>query len=217
MDIVHFWTICSTNNINLTKDTIDTLQRYANELKYWNEKINLISRKDEENILERHILHSLAICKYHDFLPKDRVLDIGTGGGLPGIPIKIVNPEINIDLIDSIGKKSKMTTMFAQHTGLKNIWVHNDRVENYLDSTNIKYNVVVARAVTRTINILDWCEGHTKKDCVFLLLKGGDLREEIEDAKDKYPRIKVEVIDIDFLGFDYFKEQEKKLIIIKGF
>ncbi len=217
MDLVHFWTICTTNNIAIDKAIIDNLERYANELKYWNEKVNLISRKDEDNILERHILHSLCICKYHDFNEKDTVLDVGTGGGLPGIPIKIANPNIRIDLVDSIGKKSKLTKMFAEHTGLRNIAVHNDRVEEFLKKSDKKYDVVIARAVTRTVSILDWCVGHVKKTGVFLLLKGGNLSDEIAEAKNQYPNISIKEINIDLLGFDYFKEQDKKLLIIKGF
>lgn len=217
MDLVHFWTICSTNNIILDKEMIDNIERYTNELKYWNEKVNLISRKDEDNILERHILHSLCICKYHSFNEKDSVLDVGTGGGLPGIPVKIANPTIRIDLVDSIAKKSKLTKMFAEHTGLRNIFVHNARAEEFLSKTNKKYNVVIARAVTRTVHILDWCANYLKKDGIFILLKGGDLSDEINEAKSKYPKISVKEIDIDLLGFNYFKIQEKKILIIKGF
>lgn len=217
MEMVEFWTLCSTNNISIQKESIDTFERYAKELKYWNEKVNLISRKDVDNILERHILHSLAICKYHQFGEKDWVLDIGTGGGLPGIPIKIANPTIRIDLIDSIGKKAKVTDMLASHTGLKNIKVFNGRVEDFLKNGNKKYNAIIARAVTRTINILDWSSKYLSKNGVYLLLKGGDLEEEIDEAITKYPDLNYKLIDIDFLGFDYFKEQEKKLLIIKGF
>lgn len=217
MDIVEFWTICSTNNVVLDAQMRENIERYEKELKYWNEKVNLVSRKDDDFILERHILHSLAICKYYNFKEKEHVLDVGTGGGLPGIPIKIANPEIRIDLVDSIGKKSKITNLLAQHTGLKNIWVHNARVEDFLAKNNKKYDTIIARAVTRTINILDWCINYIKKDGKFLLLKGGNLKDEILEAKSKYPNILVEEKSIDFLGFEYFKEQEKKLLIIKGF
>lgn len=214
--MVEFWTLCSTNNINIDKSWIEIIQRYANELKYWNEKVNLISRQDEENILERHILHSLAMCKYHSFKPKDWVLDVGTGGGLPGIPVKIANPDIRIDLIDSIAKKAKITKMLAEHTGLRNIEVYNDRVEEFLKKANKTYDVIIARAVTRTINILDWTNGYLKRGGSYLLLKGGDMSEEIAEAKSSYPFFKYNLIDINFLGYEYFKEQDKKLLIIKN-
>lgn len=217
MDMVEFWTLCSTNNISIEKESIEIFERYAKELKYWNEKVNLVSRKDEDNILDRHILHSLAICKYNDFRPKEWVLDIGTGGGLPGIPVKIANTEIRIDLIDSIAKKAKITNMLADHTGLRNIEVFNDRVEEFLARSNKKYDTIIARAVTRTINILDWSSKYVKSGGRYLLLKGGDLDEEIDEAKRKYRKLTFKLIDIDFLGYNYFVEQEKKLLIIKGF
>lgn len=217
MDMVEFWTLCSTNNINIDKSWIETFERYAKELKYWNEKVNLISRKDEENILDRHILHSLSICKYFEFKPKANVLDVGTGGGLPGIPIKIANPDIRIDLIDSITKKAKITEMLASHTGLRNIQVFNGRVEDHLTKSKKNYDVIIARAVTRTISILDWTIGSLKKDGAYVLLKGGDLTEEIAEAKQKYPKLQYQLINIDFLGYDYFKEQEKKILIIESF
>ncbi|MBK6760935.1 MAG: class I SAM-dependent methyltransferase [Ignavibacteria bacterium] len=116
MTPVDFWTTCSANNIVIDKAQVDALKRYHDELLYWNKKVNMISRKDEENVWERHILHSLTLMKYVTFPQKARVLDVGTGGGLPGLPIKIARPDLKMLLVDSIRKKTSMTDMFAQHT-----------------------------------------------------------------------------------------------------
>ena len=100
MTPLDFWTTCSANDIVLEKEQVDALKRYHDELIYWNAKVNMISRKDEDNVWDRHILHSLAILKYVTIRPKARVLDVGTGGGLPGIPIKIARPDLKMLLVD---------------------------------------------------------------------------------------------------------------------
>lgn len=215
MDLVKFWTLCSTNNIILTKDQLDLLERYGRELKYWNSQVNLISRKDEDNIFDRHIMHCLAILKYIDIPAKSRVIDIGTGGGLPGIPIKIANPEIDMLMVDSVNKKIKLTKMFAQHTNLRNIEALWARVETLSENPIYRRNFdfVVSRAVARIELIVEWTHLLVKKNTKFLLLKGGDLTEEIKSAKDKYPELKIKEINIDILGLPYFLEENKKLLI----
>lgn len=215
MDLVKFWTICSTNSIVLSKEQLKIIERYANELKYWNSKVNLISRKDEENIFERHILHSLSILKYVDFPPKSKVLDVGTGGGLPGIPVKIANPEIDMLLVDSISKKIKMTKMFAQHTGLRKIEAICTRAEDLAKDNNYikRYDFIISRAVAKIELIIDWTKFLAKDKAKFILLKGGDLSEEINSAKIIYPKLKIEEIEINLLGEPYFLNENKKLLI----
>ncbi|MGB9912782.1 MAG: 16S rRNA (guanine(527)-N(7))-methyltransferase RsmG, partial [Candidatus Kapaibacteriota bacterium] len=119
MELTEFWTILSANGIILEVEQLKQIERFVKELTYWNDKINLISRKDIDNILENHILHSLSILKYVEIPQKANTLDVGTGGGLPGIPLKIARPDINMILIDSIAKKIKITDMLAKHTGLR--------------------------------------------------------------------------------------------------
>ena len=215
MDLVKFWTICSTNSIVLSKEQLKIIERYANELKYWNSKVNLISRKDEENIFERHILHSLSILKYVDFPPKSKVLDVGTGGGLPGIPIKIANPDFDMLLVDSISKKIKMTKMFAQHTSLRKIEAICTRAEDLAKDNNYikRYDFIISRAVAKIELIIDWTKFLAKDKAKFILLKGGDLREEINSAKMIYPKLKIDEIEINLLGEPYFLNENKKLLI----
>jgi len=213
--LVKFWTICSTNSIVLSLEQIKTIERYYNELIYWNSKVNMISRKDEDNILERHILHSLALVKYFDFPAKSKVLDIGTGGGFPGIPLKIACPEIDLLMVDSINKKIKMTKMFAQHTNLRKIEALWARAEQLAQDPQYRgrFDFVVSRAVAKTELIIEWSEYLIKRKTKILLLKGGDLSEEINAAKSKYNGLKIEEIPIDMLGVPYFKEEDKKILV----
>jgi len=107
-DIVDLWTVCSRNGIILEEDQLVMLERYHKDLVYWNKRVNLVSRKDIHHLYARHFLHSLAILKYVDIPHKAWVIDIGTGGGLPGLPLKIARPDLRIVLIDSMAKKTKM-------------------------------------------------------------------------------------------------------------
>jgi len=217
MDLTEFWTIASGNGIVLDKEQLERIERFAKELVYWNKQVNLISRKDEENVLENHILHSISLLKYLEIPPKSRCLDIGTGGGLPGIPIAIATGNISMLLIDSIAKKIKITNMLAKHTGLRNIEAICMRVENL--AQNDKYlehfDFVFARAVTKISDLLTWSIPIAKKNAIFVFYKGGDISEELSVAKKKFPSLSFSVIDIDFFGYPKFKEDEKKIVHIK--
>ncbi|MFO7646116.1 MAG: 16S rRNA (guanine(527)-N(7))-methyltransferase RsmG [Desulfosarcina sp.] len=118
----------------------------------WNAKINVISRQDIDNLYERHVLHSLAIAKVISFKPETRVLDAGTGGGFPGIPLAIMFPEVHFHLVDSTAKKLKVVRDIADRTGLKNITTEHCRLENHHE----QYDFVVSRAVASIENILNW-------------------------------------------------------------
>lgn len=217
MDIIEFWTICSANGIVLSKEQLDKIERYVNELMYWNEKVNLISRKDYSKIFENHILHSLALIKYYEIPKKARVLDVGTGGGLPGLPLKIARPDIFITLVDSIKKKTKIVEMFAKHTGEKNINVVNSRVEELYNIKDFKNNfdLVVTRAVASISNVLAWSKKIRKQTSGLVFYKGGDISAEISQAKMENKNLDVTVVNIDLVGIESFKKNDKKLIICK--
>lgn len=218
MDLIKFWTICSANSIVLSEEQIKQFERFEGELRYWNEKVNLISRRDEDNIFERHFLHSLSILKYVDLKDKAQCLDFGTGGGFPGIPLKIAKPDLHFLLVDSIKKKIKITDMFAQHTGLRNIKAITARVEELaMESQNQdKYDYIFARAVGKLERLISWTENMIKPKGKFIFLKGGDLTEEITEANEKFPQLTIKEINISLFGADFFEKEAKKLIICEN-
>lgn len=153
---------------------------------FWNDQINVVSRKDIESLYLKHVLHSLGIAKFvAELSPGTRVLDVGTGGGFPGIPLAIFFPETQFHLVDSIGKKIKVVREVAQAIGLENVEADHIRAEQ-LDH---KYDFVVSRAVTRLGQFTPWVRNKFEKRDKngipngILYLKGGDLREEIKEAR----------------------------------
>jgi len=156
--------------------------------KDWNEKINVISRKDVENFYEHHVLHSLAITTQFEFLPGMQVMDLGTGGGFPGIPLAIFFPETQFHLVDSINKKLKVVNEIATAIGLQNVSTQHCRAE---DIKNRKFDVVVSRAVAPLKDLWFWSKPLLKKGSKpsgLICLKGGDLTREIFESNCK-PRI----------------------------
>ena len=152
----------------------------------WNSKINVISRKDIDNLYEHHILHSLAIAKFIGFKAGTNILDFGTGGGFPGIPLAIMFPEVNFKLIDGTGKKIKVATEIAKAIGLKNVVAEHLRGEDERE----KYNFIVSRAVMQLSDMIRLMRkniSHTQHNALpngFITLKGGDLTEETKPYKN---------------------------------
>lgn len=216
MDFTQFWTICSANNIFLDENQMENIMRFHKEMIYWNERVNMISRKDIDFLLERHILHSLSIMKYQEIPAKSKVLDVGTGGGFPGTPLKIANPEICLTLVDSISKKLKIAEMLAKHSGLRNIEAFTIRVEDL--SKQKKYikhfDFIISRAVAPSDKIFLWTKDLIKENGKILLWKGGNLDKEIDDLKKIASNYSVSIIPINLFGFDYFQKEDKKFVII---
>lgn len=169
----------------------------------WNSQINVISRKDIDSLYLRHVLHSLAIAKYIEFKVEERVLDVGTGGGFPGIPLAILFPETEFVLVDSIGKKIKVVNEVANSIGLKNVKGIHARAE----SIEGKFNFIVSRAVTQLKDFYPWVRNKVKKTSLnavpngILYLKGGDLTQEIKESG-----LKPELIPIaTYFSEDFFE------------
>ena len=151
----------------------------------WNLKINVVSRKDIDELYLRHVLHSLGIAKIQPFLPSSKILDVGTGGGFPGIPLAVLFPEVQFHLVDSIGKKIKVVEEVVDGLQLQNVKTTNDRVENVSEN----YDFIVSRAVAQMETFVHWVNGkiakknvHERKNGI-LYLKGGDLAEELKVYK----------------------------------
>jgi 16S rRNA (guanine527-N7)-methyltransferase len=177
---------------------------------YWNERINLISRKDIEHLEERHILHSLAIAKVIRFKPGTKILDVGTGGGFPGIPLAIMFPEVDFVLIDSIGKKIKVVNEISGSLGLKNVKGIQIRAEEVVG----EFDFIVSRAVTRLPEFVNWVRDKLSKtkfnslENGILYLKGGDIDAEMKATRHAYAIYDLEV----YFPLDFFNT--KKLVYL---
>ncbi len=195
---------------NLTEKQYNQIAKLPILYKFWNERINVISRKDINYIEIHHILHSLSIGKIINFKDKTKILDIGTGGGFPGIPLAILYPKCNFVLVDSIGKKIKVVNNIIEEIGIQNCVALNLRAEN-LDQ---KFDFIVSRAVTNISKFKSYAKGkiNTKQKNKLkngiLYLKGGDLEKELSNVDYQIYNIS------DY--FDEFFFKTKKIIHIKN-
>jgi 16S rRNA (guanine527-N7)-methyltransferase len=190
---------------------IDQFSKLQELYVHWNEQINIISRKDTDNFYERHVLHSLGIAKVIQFNKDTKIMDVGTGGGFPGIPLAILFPDCDFLLVDSIGKKIKVVNEVAHELGLKNVRGLHERVEK-VDGT---FDFVVSRAVTQMPEFITWVKSKvskTSKNSIpngILYLKGGDLSEEMKTVKQWSKEYKLK----DFFEGEFF--ETKKVVFVK--
>lgn len=166
---------------DLTPEQISKMEALESLYTEWNARINVISRKDIDELYVRHVVHSLGIAKVQPFMPGSDILDVGTGGGFPGIPLAIMFPETKFHLVDAIGKKIKVVQAVAEALELDNVTASHQRAEKVKG----QFDFVVSRAVTTMPDFVKWVKGKTKKESVhqlkngILYLKGGDLTEEL--------------------------------------
>jgi 16S rRNA (guanine527-N7)-methyltransferase len=190
---------------NLTENQVEQFQKLEALYHDWNAKINVISRKDIDELYTKHVLHSLAIAKVQLFEPGTYILDVGTGGGFPGIPLAILFPETRFYLIDVIAKKIKVVQAVVDGLGLKNVKAEQMRAENVKGD----YDFIVSRAVTNMPDFVSWIKDKIKKENKhtlkngILYLKGGDLTEEL-----KYFPNATEYNIADFFSNDFFETKK---------
>lgn len=194
---------------NLNNNQLNKFESLFGIYSDWNSKINVISRKDFDNFYLRHVLHSMSIAKFHHFSSGTSIMDLGTGGGFPGIPLSILFPEVNFHLVDSISKKIKVVEDILKKLNLKNVEIYDDRAENI----DITVNFVTCRAVAPMQTLVSWVgkkvSGVHKPDRKngLLCLKGGDIYAELKDFNE------LEVVDLN----TYFEEsffESKKLVYL---
>ena len=200
---------------DFTPKQIEQYKALEGLYKEWNEKINVISRKDIESLYERHVLHSLAIAAAFEFPAGINIIDIGTGGGFPGVPLAIYFPDIHFRLVDSIGKKLKIVEAVAKQLELKNITIQHTRVE---EIKNGKFDFAVSRAVAPLKDLWRWSKPLLKATNVklqppgedqillksgLICLKGGDLAQEISESGTRPKTIEITSL----FNEEYFKEK----------
>ncbi len=198
---------------NLTERQKEQFVQLQDLYEEWNSQINVISRKDIDELYTRHVLHSLGIAKVIQFKPGTSIMDVGTGGGFPGIPLAILFPESNFYLVDTIGKKIKVVNAVAEALGLDNV----EGVQKRAEKVKFEFDFIVSRAVTYLPRFNNWIKGKFTDDSFndipngLLYLKGGDLTEELKEARKPF-----ESFDLK----NYFSEEffeTKKVIYLKAF
>ena len=197
---------------NLTDDQVLKFRQLESLYQDWNLKINVVSRKDIDELYLRHVLHSLAIAKIIEFKPETKIMDVGTGGGFPGIPLAILFPQCSFHLVDSIAKKLKVVNEVVEGLGLENVKTSHSRVEDVNDT----YDFIISRAVAAMPTFVHWIKGKVAKKQNpdlkngILYLKGGDLSEELQDYKT------AEIYNIsDYFDEDFFETKKVVHLPIK--
>lgn len=197
---------------NLTDNQIQQFEKLQFLYEDWNSKINVISRKDIDELYTRHVLHSLGIAKILEFKPGSKIMDVGTGGGFPGIPLAILFPEVDFYLIDVIAKKIRVVNEVTSALGLKNVKAEQKRAE----LVNQEFDFIVSRAVTNMPDFVSWINGKIRKNSKhelqngILYLKGGDLTEELADFK------KAEQFNLsDFFKDEFFETKKVVHLALK--
>jgi 16S rRNA (guanine527-N7)-methyltransferase len=233
-DAVLFRSICKKNGYDVSDQQLELLQSYVRSLLEWNQKINLISRKDSDHIWTRHVLGSIALLFQFQFLPNSSIIDIGTGGGLPGIPLGILSENLEVTLIDSIQKKIRAVSEIISSQNFGRIKALSGRVEelNRVPPLHHAFDYVIARGVGAISDLVKWttpllrpsspaqvkasasARKWLKKGSI-ILLKGGDLTLELEQARVKQKPREIEQYPLIVDGIDPTEFVEKKIVIIR--
>lgn len=197
---------------NLNEQQIKGFYMYMNLLKEWNEKINLTAIVDDKDIIIKHFIDSLTINKY--LKNKENIIDVGTGAGFPGIPIKIANKELKIDLLDSLNKRINFLNEVIEKCNIDNIRTIHSRIEDFAIKNKEKYDVATSRAVAKLVVLLEYLLPVVKKDGICICMKGNNVEEEIEESKHAMELLggRIEKVEKFVLpGTDY----ERTIIVVR--
>ena len=186
----------------LSQQQYDQLARLGDLYREWNAKINVVSRKDIDNIYEHHVLHSMAIARFINFCPGTRILDFGTGGGFPGIPLAIFFPEKQFTLVDSLAKRMRIVQEMAEAVGLKNVTTVHGRAEELgqMKQYREKFDLCISRAVANLSVLAEYCLPFVKIEGSFIALKGPDAEEEMMAAEKAVTELGGALADIEEAG-----------------
>ncbi len=229
-----FVSICGENGLRLSDEQAACFESYLKLLLSWNKRVNLISRKDEDNFYSHHALNCVSFLFTKKLKPDGKILDLGTGGGLPGIPLKIIYQDLNLTLLDSIAKKTAALSDIVVRMGLENVGVMKGRAEELAKSDEFqgKFDYVVTRAAGKLDEVIKWSRGFLKVSEVshrgfdslgnnmipigsLIVLKGGAIDDEVRAARKIKFLESIEVHRIDFRGSDDAGSKEKKLVLAK--
>lgn len=229
-----FQSVCLKNTLTVVNAQLELLERYVGLLLQWNRKVNLISRKDERNVWERHILHSVSLL-FKVSIPTDaRVMDLGTGGGLPGIPIKILIPTLSLTLVDSIKKKTQAVADIVHQLSLANVVVQCGRAEDLAKREEFRnqFDYVIARGIADLKQLVEWSHPFLKSERyeltgtsaserkifirpqALVALKGGNLDNEIESARKAKHVGEIRVIDLSVEGLELAHNPARKAVMV---
>ena len=235
-DEIWLRSLAQKNNITITDIQLQKLSQYVDLLKRWNKSINLVSRKDVESLWLNHILLSLAFLFKVEFTADSKILDLGTGGGLPGIPLSIVQTDATFVLLDSIRKKTKAVEDMVASLELPNVSVVCSRAEDLNKGTAYQgtFDAVIARAVSGLENLVDWGMPFLKKSNapdaspakseniaisnspVLITMKGGNTEVEIEKTLRRFPGVKIHSMALTFKGSELLQNSDKKFIVVEN-
>ena len=234
-DEISLRSLAQKNNLTITDIQLQRISHYVELLKEWNKSINLVSRKDVESLWLNHILLSLSFLFNVEFAAGSKILDLGTGGGLPGIPLSIVRTDVTFILLDSIQKKTKAVQDMVISLGLPNTAVVCSRAEdlNKMKNYHKTFDAVIARGVSGLENLVEWGMPFLKKAAAqnlssaksekmvaanspaLIAMKGGNTEAEIERTARRFPQVKIHSMALTFKGSELLQNSDKKLIVVE--
>ena len=203
--------VCEKNKIMLLEEQIEKFYKYMNLLIEWNQKINLTAIVEPKEIIQKHFIDSMSVLDY--IQDKKNIIDVGTGAGFPGIPIKIANPNINVTLLDSLQKRVNFLSKVVSQLELDKIKAVHSRAEDYAKENRESYDVAISRAVANMSTLVEYLLPYVKQDGIVICMKGPNIEDELEKSKKAIIILGGKIEHIEHLFLD--EEMERNLIIIR--